>query len=363
MKKAVLRIVLSLLALFVLFVAYFFTIRHLDQVPLAANAPPAHGTGQVAQLLPSYFLDEERFYLELPTVDGDTLLGFCDTGGGICMLLPHTNKKPGIRSRSRTGLLKGIMPVQYILFADLVPDHAIPAPWPLSNLVLRGPFRRITSPYLLIPPMEKELELMMEVQPEMDAFLGQAFFMHSAWTFDYPNREIWINTPLKAAEANAPNVQKLGFKKDEEHVKIFGHPRMQIEVDGEPLDVLFDTGATMILTDAGREQMGVKKKTLGASFIAASVFQAWRNAHPEWKYYPKADLIGDVIEVPIVKIGDFEVGPVLFAERPDENWSEGMIASMDQVVKGAIGGSALRYFKVTIDYNSELIRFDRNPAN
>ena len=62
---------------------------------------------------------------------------------------------------------------------------------------------------------------------------------------------------------------------------------------------------------------------------------------------------------PKVKIGSYEVGPVLFSQRPDENWSQGMIATMDKVVQGAIGGSVLKYFKVTIDYNSELIRLEK----
>ena len=189
------------------------------------------------------------------------------------MLLPHTKNRDGIGSRTRTGLLKGIMPMEYVLFDELVADPNFPKPYPLSNLVLRGPFQRITRPYLLIPPMEEEVELMTEVQPEMEAFLGQGFFMTRAWTFDYPNKQIWINTTLKASQVNDPNVQKIGFKKDENNVKIFGHPSMTIEVEGQPLDVLFDTGATMILTDAGREQMGMTKKTIGGSFIAASIFQ------------------------------------------------------------------------------------------
>lgn len=63
--------------------------------------------------------------------------------------------------------------------------------------------------------------------------------------------------------------------------------------------------------------------------------------------------------MPSVGIGGYVVGPVLFARRPDEAWSQGMIHSMDRVVRGAIGGSALKYFKVTIDYNSGLIRFEK----
>ena len=99
--------------------------------------------------------------------------------------------------------------------------------------------------------------------------------------------------------------------------------------------------------------------TIGGSFIAASIFDKWRKEHPEWKYYKEADKNRDVIEVPIVKIGDIEVGPVLFSKRRDEDWSKGMIKTMDKIVKGAIGGSAFKYLKVTIDYNSELIKFEQ----
>ena len=60
-----------------------------------------------------------------------------------------------------------------------------------------------------------------------------------------------------------------------------------------------------------------------------------------------------------MKIGKFEVGPVLFVVKRDEAWSQGMINTMDKVVKGAIGGTLLKFFKVTIDYNSDLIRFER----
>lgn len=50
---------------------------------------------------------------------------------------------------------------------------------------------------------------------------------------------------------------------------------------------------------------------------------------------------------------------MLSSKRPDRNWPEGMIHSMDKVVKGAVGGSALQYFKVVVDYNSELIKFEK----
>jgi hypothetical protein len=361
MKKVLKRIGITLLTLILIFVAYFFTIRHFDNNVLENKDenPPSIGQLDSPIRIPSHFIDSARFYVKMGIVGGDTILGFCDTGGGMSMLMPKYKDNAAIKPLIKSSIFKGLMPMNYILFNDLVTDANFPNPVPLRGRVLRNPFSRITNPYLLVPPMDKELEMGMKVQPELGAFLGQDFFMFKSWTMDYLGQEIWLNTPLNQAELGQANVQKIGFKKNEHGEKIFGHPSMRIEVDGEIIDVLFDTGATSILTDEGRTLLETDKKSLGSSFIAASIFDAWREKHPDWKYYPKAEWLGDIIEVPLIKIGEYEVGPVLFSKRPDENWSNGMIASMDKVVKGAIGGSGLKYFKVTIDYNTELIRFER----
>ena len=65
-----------------------------------------------------------------------------------------------------------------------------------------------------------------------------------------------------------------------------------------------------------------------------------------------------MIEVPEIIVAGQNVGPVLFSKRPDRVWSQWMIHSMDKVVLGVLGGSALQYFRVTIDYSTELIRFE-----
>jgi len=48
----------------------------------------------------------------------------------------------------------------------------------------------------------------------MDAFLGQGFFMGKSWTLDYPNQEVWVNTPLVDVRKDRSNIQKLHFKKN-----------------------------------------------------------------------------------------------------------------------------------------------------
>ena len=224
--------------------------------------------------------------------------------------------------------------------------------------MIRRPFGRVTVPTLFVPPMDDEVKFIMKSMP-FDIFLGQNFFMGKAWTIDYKNQQVWVNTPVAASETGKPGVQHVGFKKNKNKENVNGHGSFFIEVDGEVIEVLFDTGATIVLSENGKKLLRTNRKTIGGSFIAASVFDKWQQNHPEWKCYPKSDMNSDIIEVPKITIGGNEVGPVLFAKRNDEVWSQGMIQTMDTVVKGAIGGSALKYLKVMIDYNTDLIKFEK----
>jgi hypothetical protein len=350
---------LSIGLLLVFFAGYFFQVRKLDND--AVEAKDFYSSSYDVRkpvLLASSFINGERFYIKIPTVKGDTVLGFGDSGGGITMTFPPVIDKLGLQSKVKWALLKGLMPMRYILFDDLVKDENIPPPLLLRNMILRTPLSRVPLPFLYILPTDGEVKFLIQIM-SCDLFLGQNFFMGKSWTFDYIHRQIWVNTPIPASEEGKPGVQRIGFKKNSNHENVFGHASMFIEVNGEIIEVLFDTGATIVLSENGKKMFNTSAKTIGGSFIAASVFDKWRKEHPDWKYYEKADMDRDIIEVPSVKIGGYEVGPVLFAKRNDENWSKGMIGSMDKVVKGAIGGSAFKYLKATVDYNSELIRFEK----
>jgi hypothetical protein len=301
--------------------------------------------------LPARFLAGERFYLKLAAASGDTLLGFCDTGGGFTATFPSVISRLGLTGQVKEMTMDG-QKMGYIPFHALVKDARVPAP-------ALAVFDKQKEPYFSVPDqkfMEGEGRFFTELVPQ-DAFLGQFFYAGKAWTFDYPKQQIWVHTPLPAGTAGA---LPLGFKKDKKGKQLFAHPRFTMEVAGEPIDVLFDTGATFILSEAGRTALGTQEKTTGGSFIAQSVFDRWHQQHPEWRIIEKADRTADMIEVPKVKLGSVEIGPVLFSKRPDTAWSKGMIHSMDKVVLGALGGSALKYVKVVADYNSEQILFSKD---
>ncbi|MEO6136095.1 MAG: hypothetical protein ABIP35_13145 [Ginsengibacter sp.] len=302
-------------------------------------------------LLPSQFIEGARFYVKIATSKGDTLLGFADTGGGFTALFPDVAEKNGL-SKDLKSLTIGDQDVQYILFDDLVADKRIPPIETASFIPVKESLFLVPSKKIL---GEQGVVLLKSIP--QDIFLGQHFFMGKAWTFDYLNQKIWVNTPINKNEAKNENIQSIGFKKDESGNKLFGHPSMKVVIDGDTLDMLFDTGASFILSDTGKMQMNTSNASIAGSFIAKSVYNKWVSNHPTWKVYKNADNFTNIIEVPSVTIGSYSVGPVLFSVRPDEAWSKNMITSMDKVVKGAVGGSALKYFKVKIDYNNELIQF------
>lgn len=305
---------------------------------------------QNATLLPSKFVDGARFYLRVPTVKGDTLLGYCDTGGGFTAIMPKTVQRIGLDGQTQTMNLNG-QEISYLNYADVVSDPDFP--------VVEVPFfSPVKTPVFFIPPPQI-VEKQFANGAHFDLFLAQHFFMGKAWTFDYPNQQVFVNSPISETTNNKKNIQPLGFKKDEEGNMIFGHPRFKVIIDGDTLDMLFDTGATFVLTDSSKTGMKSTSETMAGSFIARSVFDQWRLKHPEWKIQEKADNGADIIEVPSITIGSYTVGPVYFSVRPDEAWSQFMAGSMDKVVKGAIGGTVLKYFTVKIDYNKELVEFSR----
>jgi hypothetical protein len=66
-----------------------------------------------------------------------------------------------------------------------------------------------------------------------------------------------------------------------------------------------------------------------------------------------------MIQVRELRVGGQIVGPAWFTMRPDKNFHEFMSQWMDRPVDGALGGSVLRYFRVTLDYPGATATFER----
>ena len=187
-----------------------------------------------------------------------------------------------------------------------------------------------------------------------DGFLGGRWFADGVWDFDYPRQRLGRLDGFVPAKGASPAVP-LGFQTDAEGGRSTHFPSIDVEVDGEMLAMLFDTGATATLTVHSGPAFALPAGThIGTSFIEKEKFDRWVRRHPDWRVLDQADDKGGqlrrLIEVPEVVIAGHRVGPVWFAEQPPGAFQKYMAQWMDRPTWGAVGGSALKHFRVVVDY-------------
>jgi hypothetical protein len=214
--------------------------------------------------------------------------------------------------------------------------------------------------HALPPPLKGPCGASLTVNPssyDVDGQIGAGYLPGRVWTFDYPAQRLvlegagWRPDPTSHSTA-------LGFPYSAKGELASGFARITIRVDGRPLDMLLDTGATAHPTAAGEKASGTP--TIGGygvtSYITTSMFERWRHAHPDWRVVNQGDdLFGAkhamrLIEVPQVGIAGWSTGPVWFTERPDRAFHDFMSSMMDKQVEGAVGGNVFGHFVMTIDY-------------
>jgi len=316
----------------------------LGGVLLAADAPPQKTAGKAVELPVLYSAD--RFFATPVTTKGETLHFYTDSGGGQ-FLTSSAVKRLGLKpketiSGDNAGEVHNVFELP-----PFRPEAAIPPP-----LVNGG----------LIPTLTERQEKQVAKDFE-DGLLGQAWFSGRVWTWDYPaHKLLWL--PDGGLPAVEPSHRiSLGFKTDGYGKRLLDFPRLQATIDGETLDLLFDTGAMISLSPEALAKLGDKGPALRAtSFIVGTKFDAWRKKHPDWRVIEKADqnLKGEpMIEVPAVTVAGYTVGPVWFTRRADANFHGFMSQFMDKQVEGALGGSALKFFRVTVDYPNAVAAFEK----
>lgn len=281
--------------------------------------------------------DEDRFYVEFEVKNGEKATFYTDTGGGLFIYRA---------SAVRLGLIdasdKGSGSVR-------IPD------------IRMGPSRKDgDGPSTEIFVIEKRDGN--AFSNSFDGMLGQAWFAGNVWTFDYPARSltVWPGARPSSDDRSRHEI-KLGFKSNAQGERELNFPRITVGVEGEKLDLLFDTGATTTVTSTTAKAIADgRQPTRAASFIANAVFARWRKEHPEWEVLEKAESgSGEpMIRVPKVSVAGFEVGPVWFTRRQDKNFHEYMSRFMDRRIEGAIGGNVLRHFRVTVDYPRAAAAFE-----
>jgi hypothetical protein len=219
-----------------------------------------------------------------------------------------------------------------------------------TETLVTTPWPRFAAGATIPPPREPAHFIVLPhggFAEDVDCFLGQSWFGGRTWTFDYPRRILWWRAPGDLPAHDKAHEAAVTFKEG------MWFPRIVVRVDGEELPLLFDTGA--MITHAGQVRAG--------SFITRRTFDKWHGKHPEWRVVVGGDELGRerlrTIDVPAVVVGGFTVGPVTFAERPDKNFDDFMSGFMSAHVEGALGGSALHYLRVTVDYARGVAVFEK----
>jgi hypothetical protein len=196
-----------------------------------------------------------------------------------------------------------------------------------------------------------------------DGMFGAPWFRGHAFTFDYPNKRLILrDAPLPAVAPEHRVV--VHFPVDDKGAPTSAYGRIEMTVDGAAIDMLLDTGATTTLTDEARTALGGDARARATSFITKTIFDRWHAAHPEWRVIEHADQVGKgdtmpMIEVPIVRVGGYDVGPVWFTWRPDKAFHEWMAQWMDKPTEGALGGDAFHTLRVSVDWATGAATFER----
>lgn len=281
-----------------------------------------------AQPVPAQFLHDQVWLT--PTVDGQPLRFFTDTGGGFNAIARETADRLGLATES---LEADGRTMQLAPFPDFDDDRDLPA---APDYFMQGRLAVVDAREFLAAG---------------DGFLGGRWFADGVWAFDYP-----AGTLARLDAYTGPGTPlPLGFQTNAAGQRTMHFPSMDITVDGEVLPVLLDTGATATLSETSGPVFGLPAGTaVGTSFIEREVFERWVANHPDWRVVEGGDRIGGkamrLIEVPQVTIAGHSVGPVWFAERPPGAFQKYMAGMMDRPTWGAIGGSGLKYFRMVIDY-------------
>ena len=325
---------------------------------LAGLAACAHATGvsetgviaprrAVSDIAVPVRYDEHRWIVRPITAAGDTLDLYTDSGGGFLFI-----------ARERLG------PDAVPTFAERTPagDSMFTAAWPAFRTGQDiPPPMYVTSPRITTASVAT-FQRQAGAIPARDGFLGNGWFAGRVWVFDYPARRLLVRAADASPESLGGATIPLGFKNGPGGGDAPWFPRIRVAVDGDSLDLLFDTGATTLLTDSARTVVGDgRPASRAASFITRTVFDGWRRRHSEWRVIAsgEAGSGADMIEVPALTVAGFTVGPVWFTARPDRAFTEYMSQWMDRPVVGALGGSALHYFRVTVDYPNRRATFAR----
>lgn len=304
----------------------------------AILAAPADAAGR----LDAHFM-ADRVLVDAPLKNGGHIRFWTDTGGGGTILYDRAAARLKLATKPMTGPIADDLPPGSLQLAGPIPIRG-------------GAFPTPPAPVLVGADQLAQMGL----PSDSDGNIGQNWFAGRIWTWNYPKGILTIE-PGNWRPPVGAHVIPVGFRKAAQGRPALHFPRITIDIAGEPVSVLLDTGATTVLTAEAAKAIDGGPRLRATSMITASRIRAWRSAHPDWLVVEKAQggTGSRMIRVPDVKVAGLQLGPVWFTERADKNFTEMMSSSMDAPVEGALGGNAYRDLMMTIDYRQGRAAFSR----
>ncbi len=306
-------------------------------IGLLTVAPVALGEEEVRTIVIPTVFDEGRFIVTPITIDDDTIRLIADTAGGTVMFQESVDR---LKLKSMTVASD---PKLRVKMPPLLKESWIP-----GSLEVEG---------TLIVATKIKQRRMANLATDLDGMLGQSWFAGKVWVFDYPAQKLMVYRQRVLQIPPAAKKLEIGFLRDENGVRQINFPRITVSIGGKSHDMLLETGATAFISVEARRELGDPRSGRRATcFIVQSVFETWRQQHPDWQVVENADIEtsgskkGPMIEVKSMKVAGFEVGPVWFMVRPDPNYHDFTSQWTDKRVDGSVGGNALRDLRVMLDY-------------
>jgi hypothetical protein len=168
----------------------------------------------------------DRFFAAPVTTQGDTLLLLVDTGGGGAWVIKPVLERLGITPRfvgvqGDSVFMGGRFPT----FAD----HAtIPIPLGAPDTCITGFGNEATS----------------RAMGGAVGILGHTWLAGRVWVFDYPRQHLSFYDVAPPPRAFGPHTIPMTLKEP----LVRNDPRIEVEIDGDTIGVLLDTGGTSELS-------------------------------------------------------------------------------------------------------------------
>ncbi|MDG5768079.1 hypothetical protein QA596_11460 [Balneolales bacterium ANBcel1] len=298
--------------------------------------------------LPAHF-QNGLIFLKPVTEEGDTLRFFIDSADGSIIYEGAVNR---LGLTAINAVIMG-REQQAAFLPPFDEDNFIPSPSLSDGLLpVRADDRK--------PPHHEA------ILENADGILGSTWFAQRTWSIDYRRERIYLIPTDQDTVSDALNGRPENFEagtaipisfRDENGSGRYHFANLPVIVAGDTLSMVLKTGSTIVIDEEVRAELDHPVSFFPAGLITDSVFNRWRQEHPDWRIIENADLHygSDLIEVPTVRIGSHEAGPVYFAVRRDEAFDDWFSQFTADSVVGALGPDAFRGARITISYPNELI--------